>query len=432
MAALAGLPAHAQNAPATAEAQQLTPAQLFDVATEASERGDYALAEKAYRALAANPDIELRTEARFRLAQMLADKQKRWRDAAVELRRILDEKPGVASVRLELARMQANLGNVGAAAREIRAAQAAGLPPEVDRMVRFFAGALEAQKPAGANLEVALASDSNVNRATRSDTFGTIIGDFTLDRDAQATSGIGVALRGQAWTRTPLSGSADLLLRASADADIYTRSRFDDMSLTFQAGPQIRMGRDKLSIAALAGWRWYGWRPFTASLGATGNWQHPLGKRAQLRIDGSLVRDSNRITDLRDATRYSLAAATERSFTPRFGGGLQISGFREVAREPVYSLTGGGITPYLFREFGQTTALLQMSYTRLEADARAFLYLDRRKDDRFTATLSGTFRALRVGTFAPLARLRFESNRSTLDIYDFNRVAAEFGLTAAF
>src|SRR3546814_2344521 len=35
---------------------------------------DFATAETAYRALATNPDIELRTEARFRLAMMLADR----------------------------------------------------------------------------------------------------------------------------------------------------------------------------------------------------------------------------------------------------------------------------------------------------------------------------------------------------------------------
>ena len=74
--------------------------------------------ETAYRALAGDPDIELRSEARFRLALMLADRMGRVRDAAVELRRILDERPDAARVRLELARMDAMLGRLGAAERE--------------------------------------------------------------------------------------------------------------------------------------------------------------------------------------------------------------------------------------------------------------------------------------------------------------------------
>lgn len=165
---------------------QLTPAQLFLFADAARDAGDFAAAESAYRALAANPDIDLRTEARFRLGLMLADRMGRPRDAAIEFRRILDEKPDAARVRLELARMDAMLGRLGAAEREFRAAQATGqLPPDVERAVRFYASALAAAKPFGGSIELALAPDSNINRATRSDTLGTVIGDFTLSDDAK-------------------------------------------------------------------------------------------------------------------------------------------------------------------------------------------------------------------------------------------------------
>src|SRR5690606_28048218 len=117
-------------------------AELFTFADAARDAGDFATAETAYRALAGNPDIELRSEARFRLALMLAHRMGKVREAAVELRAILDEKPRTARVRLELARLHAMLGNNAAAEREFRAAEAAGLPPEVERMVRFYANAL--------------------------------------------------------------------------------------------------------------------------------------------------------------------------------------------------------------------------------------------------------------------------------------------------
>jgi molecular chaperone DnaK len=74
---------------------------------------------------------------------MLADKEKKYREGAVLLREILDEKPDAARVRLELARLQAEMGNRAAAERELRAAEAAGLPPEVERMVQ------EAERHAG-------------------------------------------------------------------------------------------------------------------------------------------------------------------------------------------------------------------------------------------------------------------------------------------
>lgn len=145
-AAFHGLPAHAQEN-ATGNVEQpvrVSPEQLFAIADQARSARDFAAAETAWRALATNPDIELRTEARFRLAMMLADDLGKHREAAVLFREILDEKPGAARVRIELARMQAMLGDLRAAERELRSAQAAGLPPEVEQQIRFYAAALSA------------------------------------------------------------------------------------------------------------------------------------------------------------------------------------------------------------------------------------------------------------------------------------------------
>lgn len=410
----------------------MSAAQLFAYAYAARDRGDYATAERAFRALSHDPEIELRVEARYRLGMMLADRMGKYREAAVEFRAILDEKPNAAGVRLELARMMAQLGNLAAARRELRAAEAAGLPPEVSQLVRFYANALDAYKPVGGSLEAAIAPSNNINRATPSNTLGTVIGDFVLDEDARAKSGIGLSLRGQGYARMPLSTSADLLARVSGNADIYRASDFNDLAFSVEVGPQFRSGADRLSVSPMAGWRWYGMEPYSFSYGITGNWLHPAGKRGQLRVDASFLHEDNRRNDLQDADSYSLAVALDRAFSARFGGGLQLLGVREVARDPGYSTVRGGANIYLFREMGRTTAVLNLGYSRLEADERLFLYPERRKDDRFTASLAATFRSLKVGTFAPLARVRYETNRSNIEIYQFNRISAEVGITAAF
>ena len=407
-------------------------AELFAFADAARDAGDFATAEQAYRALASNPDPELRTEARFRLALMLADKQKKIREAAVELRKILDEKPDAPRVRLELARMHALLGNVGAAERELRAAEAAGLPPEVERMVRFYANALSARKPFGGSVEVALAPDSNVNRATKSDTLGTVIGDFTLNEDAKARSGVGLALRGQAYARVPLGAKANWLTRLSTSADVYRDHTFDDYVVGVQSGVELTAGADRINLSAGPAWRWYGTDPYSMTWSGNAAWQHPLGKRAQLRVDGGVARVDNRRNDLQDSTVWSLAAGIDRAFSPRFGGGFQIHGSREAARDPGWSTASGGVTGYLFREFGKTTAVVTVGYSHLEADERLALFPRRRVDDRFSASISGTFRSVRIGPFAPLARVKWERNRSSIELYEFNRIAAEFGITSAF
>jgi hypothetical protein len=433
LAVLAAPAAYAQDAAeAPADGVQMTAAQLFDYADAARDAGQFETAENAYRALMQDANPEYRIEARFRLAQMYHQKQGKLREAATLYREILDQKPDAAGVRLELASVLAAMGDLSAARKELRAAQASGLPPEVEQLVRFYANALSSGKQFGGGLEVALAPSNNINRATGSDTLGTIIGDFIIDEDAKAKSGIGLSLRGQAYWRPTLSKNADLLVRISSSADLYKEKRFDDIVLQAEAGPQLKLGADRLAISGIVAHRWFGMESYSNSYGANGNFQHPLGKRGQLRLDASVIRSDNELNDLQDSTRYSLAAAVDRAFTESFGGGVQLSGSREVSADPGYSTAQGGISTYLFRDFGQTTAVLNLGYSRLEADERLFIYPERRKDDRFSASVSGTFRALKIGTFAPLLRLSYERNISTIEIYDFSRFGAEIGVNAAF
>ena len=90
VAALAfATPASAQQA--DPQPVSLSAAEVFAVADQARDAGDYATAETAYLALTQDPDLELRTEARFRLARMYAYRMDRKRDAAVLYRRILDD-----------------------------------------------------------------------------------------------------------------------------------------------------------------------------------------------------------------------------------------------------------------------------------------------------------------------------------------------------
>jgi hypothetical protein len=410
----------------------LSAVQVFALAEQARGQGDFANAEIAYRALTQDPDLEVRTEARFRLGMMLADDLKRYGDAALEFRRILDDKPGAARVRLELARMQAMLGNMAATRKELRAAQATGLPTAVEQLVRFYSRALNARKQAGGSIEVALAPDSNINRATRSNTLGTVIGDFTLDDDARAKSGVGLDLQGQGYFRFGIEPGTDLLVRASTDATLYRDVDFNDITVALQAGPQYTWSGNQLTFSAGPSRRWYGRRLFSTTVGGGVSWQRPVGKRGQVRLDGNVAHVTNRRNALQTADDFTLSTSFDRAFSARFGGGVQAFGFREAARDPGYSLAMGGASAYLFRELGRTTLVGTVGYSHLEADARLFLYPNRRVEDRYNASIAATLRALHLGSFAPLVRLKWERNRSSIEIYDYRRVVAEFGVTSAF
>lgn len=423
LALLAPLPAFAQ----TTEQRRVSAVELFALAARATPDE----AETMYRALARDPDAEVRAEARFRLGQLL-ERGGRPREAAAQYRALLDEKPDAARVRLELARLLTQLGDEGAARRELRQAQAGALPPQVVQIVDQFAAALRSRKPWGASLEVALMPDSNVNRATDAATLDTVLAPLQLSRDAREQSGIGARAAGQLYARVPLAANLALVPRAAAQADLYRQSRFNDVSASALVGLEWSLGRDRLRPSIGGTQRWYGNHPYARTATAAIDWQHPLGTRAQLTTSATIADTRYRDNALQNGLLLNGAVAYERAFSPRAGGSITLSATRQAARDPGFATASGSASLLGWREFGRTTVYATAGLRRLEGDARLFLFADRRKDWNVSLGVGATFRRLQVRGFAPIVRLEWERNRSSIGIYDYARTAAAIGVTRAF
>lgn len=404
---------------------------MLSFAAQAEQAGNLDTAEQALRALSHDGDVRVRSEARFRLAR-IAVRRGGLSEAAQLLRTILDEQPQAQPVRLELARVLAAMGDEAGARKALREAQAGGLPPDVARYVDRYSAALRARKPLGASIEVALAPDTNINRATRSETLGTVLGDFTLDEDARQRSGIGLALRGQVYARQPLGRAINLLARISGTADFYGASGFNDLGIAVSAGPEISSGADRLALEAGRQWRWYGGQPYSQATTLGANLLHPLGRTAQLRVAASTAWIANRRSDLQSGQQYTASIGYERALSARAGLGLTLSADRLALGDPGYSTAGGQLSLVVYRELGPVTAVAAVSHGRLDADARLLIYPRRRSDRSWRASLGGTFRNLRLGSFAPFVRVILERNESTVEVYDYRRLRTEFGITRAF
>ena len=437
---LAGLIAAAQASPAMAAEQvsqsdndvvALSAGQLLDLADAAIARGDHQTAETAYRALEQDPDPRTRREARFRMAA-LETQRRNLVAAATLLRAILDEEPTAQRVRLELARVLDMMGDEVGARRALREAQAGGLPPQVALVVDRYSAALRARRPYGASIEVAIAPDTNINRATRSDTLGTIFGDFELDEAAKEKSGIGLTIRGQAYRRFALAADVDLLMRASGSADLYRESQFNDQHVSLRAGPEWRLGEDRLSGEIGVEHRWFGGRALTRQLITGFTYLHPLNRVSQLRASFQAGISDHRVNDLQGSTSFSGSALYERALSERTGLAASLALFRETAEDPGYSTTGGQISLLAYRDFGSLTLSPSISFSRSEADRRLFIYPERRRDEQFRLSVAATFRRFSFRGFAPLVRLTAELNRSSIELFDYRRLRTEFGLVRAF
>lgn len=405
--------------------------QMLKWAKGARDRGDRTTAARIYRSMQQDEDADVRAEARFNLAQLLTSDGK-LSEAAFLLRQILDEKPAAAAPRMALAQLLVRIGDEAAARRELRALQAGPLPAEAARLVDRFSNALRVRKPFGASMEIALAPDSNINRATRSDTIGTILGPFDIRDDGKATSGTGVAARGQVYGRLPVGGETHLLARVSGDANVYGNGNYNELAFEAAAGPELQLGRNVVRLEAGAGRRWFGGDPFVDTARLTGSITRPLGRKAQVQLSGSALLIDNKLNDLQDGRGYSARIALERALSPTTGIGLALAGDRQALSDPAYSTLGWRASLFGWRDMGRTTLTASADYGQLSADDRLALFPDKRRETFARLSIGATFRQLAVNGFAPIVRYSIERNRSSIAIYDYSRRRAEFGVSRAF
>lgn len=431
---LAAPPAPAQS-PDCAAAEGcvtgLSAADVFAVAERFAAAREFEQAATLLTGLTRDPNPEYRAEARFRLA--IIREAQGDRGAAIELlKALLDEKPNAPRPRLELARLLALEGDESAARRELRRAGATGLPEDVARIVDRFALALRSRRPIGGAVEIALAPDSNINRATSLQTVDTVVAPLLLSPDARAQSGLGVSLSGQAFARVELSPKTLFLARLSSRADLYGKSRFNDVIVTAAAGPEFQLGGARLRPAAVASRRWFGGARFADSYGGSLNVLKPLDRTSQ--IEGELTILDSRFPGIpiQNGLLTDLNLLVDKAFSPRFSGRLGIRGTRQNAREAFLANRSLALDLLASRAFGKQLVFLQATATRLWGDGRDPLFGVTREDRRLDLTAGVILRRFTLRGLAPLIRVTRSESDSTVPIFDFRRTRVEFALSREF
>ena len=420
----------------TAKAQptpeaRLTAPDLFALAAEAQVNGRVEDALAIYDALTQDADADVRAEARFRKGMTFAG-ERRFTDAAVAFRQLLDEKPEAIAARLELARMLAAIGDDSGARRAIRQVQASGLPDDVAVTVDQFALALRSNRRLGGSLELALAPDSNINRATRSQTLSTIVAPLVLSRDARSRSEIGVRTGGQGYVRLPISPKLAFVPRVAANGLFYRSSQFNDVAASGLLGLEWLSGRDRFTPSVGSTKRWFGGEPFATTTAASLDWLHPIGRQAQVLVHAGGARVRYDVNDLQDGGLFDGAVTFERAVTARSGYGVTVTGVRQTARDPGYATTSGGVSTVTWRDAGSATLVATAGLSRLAGDERLFLFAEPRREWLLRSSLAATWRRLQVAGFAPGLRLVAERNWSSVQLFDYRRLAAELQITRAF
>jgi len=428
--------------PGEACATNLSAADVFAIADRYIAAGRGEEAETLYEGLSHDPNADIRAEARFRLA-LLRESRGNRQGGIDMLRTLLDEKPDAGRVRLELARMLALQGDESGARRELRRAGAAGLPDDVARVVDQFALALRSSRPIGGSIEVAIAPDTNINRATDSDTVNTIFGPepAVLSPDAKAKSGIGLSLSGQAFWRADLSKRTAFLTRLSARADLYGESQFNDIVASVASGPEFQIGGARWRPAGIFTRRWFGGDRYSDSYGGSLNVMKPLNRVSQVEVEGTVLRNRYALNRYQNGTMIDVNAAYDRAFTPLFSGRIAARFNRQSAIDPSLATTSGSIEGVLSHQVAKQIVFIQASGSKLWSDAPGIFTapnpdgsFDRitRRDTRYDLTLGVVLRQWTFRGLAPLIRISRSVNQSSVALYDFKRTRVEFALSREF
>lgn len=405
--------------------------QLLQLAARAERQGDLLLAERGYIALTNDRQRGVRNEARFRLARLRVAGSDLAGGARL-LRQILDEEPGTARVRLELATILEKLGDESSARRELRAAQASRPPALLARLIDRYAASLRDRRPFGAEFKVALAPDSNINRATTADRLDTVIGEFDIEEDSDAKSGLGLNIEGSAFARVALGGSAAMIVQAGGRALRYKDASFNRMTLAGRAGVQVEVNGSQLSLNLAGQQHRLGGRAALVSRGIEVGWSRPISRRTHLRLDGGRALLNNRFNRLEDARLTTVGASIDHALSPRAGLSFSLSGARKSARDAAYSTLSIDTQAGGWREVGPLTLALSVGLGRLRADERLAILPAARRDRSMAISAGITSRKLNWRGLAPSIRLQFERVHSNIAIFEMRRRTVEIGFIRAF
>lgn len=249
------------------------------LARQLMQRGDLDRAEKIWRALLrASSNENIRAEAAFQVGQILV-RRGRYREAVPFYIDILNRRPDLPRVRLELARAYFLDKNYPDAAFQFELLKGGELPPEVIANIDAFLDRIRRQKNWTFNFTMNPVSDSNINQASgeREECVNSVWGLLCRPLD-EKESGIGLNLNtGLDWFKRL---SQDWGLRTSVGLSFleYKGGEFDDYVLYAALGPRYLWTRGEASLQPTFRKRWYAGEAYREEYGLRLDGRQILGR----------------------------------------------------------------------------------------------------------------------------------------------------------
>jgi tetratricopeptide (TPR) repeat protein len=402
----------------------------LDAAALLMQAGRIADAKKVLLALeATKPDD---SQALFLLG-LIAVQEKDYPTAVRRFRRILVKEPGVARVRLELARAFFLERDWDNAEREFRLARAARLPPGAIANIDSYLYAIRQSRRWTFNLSLAVAPDTDVNAGpaiSQIDIFGL---PFQLSDQARRHSGVGAAVGlGGAWS-APIGRRWRMAMGAQFDGRVYPDKAYDDLSLSVFAGPELLLRRWDLGVRATGFRRWYGGQDYNQGAGGQITATYYLTGRSGL--TGSAGAQAIKFPQLSEQNGTAVSGSFGGFYapSPQSLAHATLAVTRQSARTSAYAYTAGQFILGYDRDLpGGVSFSLGPSLTVTRYDAPLAAFGRIRSDRQLTMQVAVLNRRIDVAEFTPRLIYTYTRNDSDIPLYAFDRHLVEIGVTRVF
>jgi len=264
----AGAPQDSDAGEKTPAERSLTPQEVLALAQTLLEQGQLDEAEKIYQfLLQTSPDENIRIESAFQIGQILVYRG-RYREAALFFIAILNHKPDLPRVRLELARAYFLDENYADATFQFELVKGGELPPEVLANIDRFLDLIRRQKNWTLNFSMNPALDSNINQASGAREECIDILGMTLCRPLdEKASGIGLNLNANLDYFKRFSQDWGLKTSVGFSAMEYKGRAYDDYSLYAALGPRYLWASGEASLQPTFRKRWFAGKQYRDEYG---------------------------------------------------------------------------------------------------------------------------------------------------------------------